>query len=246
MKTLFLSIAAVLFSLFPSTGNSISPEVLTGAWETTFKNDDGREVHAVAIMSGGYVSSAAYYTDDNSFLYTMGGSWKVEGNKIIQTYEFNTQNSEMVGKSESNEYKIEGDKLTFKGDNRVWTRIDNGTGGDLANAFLITGRQQNGEIVERPIRARKTMKILSGTRFQWIAYNVDTGEFSGTGGGTYTTINGKYIENIEFFSRDVNRVGASLEFDYKVVDKAWHHSGLSSTGNPIYEVWTPREIIEKN
>jgi len=246
MKTLTALFALVLVSLYGPIEAGYSPEALKGAWETTFKNDDGREVHAVAILSGGYVSSAAHYTDDNSFIYTTGGSWKVEGNTIVQTYEFNTQDSEMVGKSETYEYKIEGNKLTFKGDERVWTRVDNGTGGDLANAFLITGRQQNGEIVNRPIRARKTMKILSGTRFQWIAYNVDTGEFSGTGGGTYTTVNGKYTENIEFFSRDVNRVGASLEFDYKVVDKAWHHSGLSSTGSPIYEVWTPREIIEKN
>ncbi|MGW8123830.1 membrane or secreted protein [Roseivirga echinicomitans] len=241
-KTLF---AIALFGLNIPTESIISSEALNGAWETNFTNDDGREVHVVAILSGGYVSSAAHYTDDNSFLYTMGGAWKADGNTITQTYEFNTQNVEMVGESETYEYTIEGDILSFKGDDRVWKRIDNGTGGDLANAFLFTGRQQNGEIVARAITARKTMKILSGTRFQWIAYNVDTGDFSGTGGGTYTTINGKYTENIEFFSRDVNRVGASLQFDYKLVDKAWHHSGLSSTGNPIYEVWTPREIIEK-
>ena len=224
----------------PSSQNS-----LVGAWETTFTHSDGRPAKAVAILSGGYVSSATHYTDDNSFLFTSGGPWKVSGNQVTQTYEFNTNDPEMVGKSETHEFEINGNQLTFKGDDRVWKRVDNGTGGDLGNAFLITGRQQNGEIVSRPIRARKTMKILSGTRFQWIAYNDETGEFSGTGGGTYTTIDGKYTENIKFFSRDANRVGASLEFDYKLEDGHWHHSGLSSTGNPIYEVWTPREMIEK-
>ena len=49
--------------------------------------------------------------------------------------------------------------------------------------------------------------------------------------------NGKYTEHIEFFSRDSSRVGASLGFDGKIENGAWHHSGLSSRGEPIYEIW---------
>ena len=60
------------------------------------------------------------------------------------------------------------------------------------------------------------MKILSGSRFQWIAYNTETRQFMGTGGGTYLTANGKYIEQIEFFSRDNSRVGAKLDFEFKL------------------------------
>jgi hypothetical protein len=89
------------------------------------------------------------------------------------------------------------------------------------------------------------MKILSGTRFQWIAYNVDTKEFFGTGGGTYTTSGGKYTESIDFFSRDNSRVGARLEFDFILDDGDWHHSGKSSKGDPIDEVWSKREKIGK-
>jgi hypothetical protein len=91
--------------------------------------------------------------------------------------------------------------------------------------------------------ARRTMKILSGTRFQWIAYNTDTKEFFGTGGGTYTTEKGKYTENIQFFSRDNSRVGQSLEFDFSLEDGNWRHKGLSSKGDPIDEVWTKRERL---
>jgi hypothetical protein len=86
---------------------------------------------------------------------------------------------------------------------------------------------------------RRTVKILGGGRFQWIAFNSASKEFSGTGGGTYTAEDGKYIENIEFFSRDSRRVGASLEFDYEVKDGEWHHKGESSKGDPIYEIWSP-------
>ncbi|MCK5105463.1 MAG: hypothetical protein KAR17_21715, partial [Cyclobacteriaceae bacterium] len=81
----------------------------------------------------------------------------------------------------------------------------------------------------------------SGTRFQWIAYNSETKEFMGTGGGTFTTKDGKYIENIDFFSRDNSRVGASLEFEYELKGNDWHHKGFSSRGDPIYEIWSLRE-----
>lgn len=104
----------------------------------------------------------------------------------------------------------------------------------------------NGEISRRTPGVRKTMKILSGTRFQWIAYNTETKEFFGTGGGTYTTTNGKYVENIDFFSRDNSRVGASLQFDFVLEDGEWHHKGLSSKGDPIHEIWTPRERLDAN
>ena len=50
-------------------------------------------------------------------------------------------------------------------------------------------------------------------------------------------MNGKYTEHIEFFSRDSSRVGASLRFDGKLENGEWHHSGLSSTGEKIYETW---------
>lgn len=240
--TILSVLSIAISSIFQSEVSEVQ-DPFTGAWETTYKEGD-REVRAVAILSGGFTSAAAYYTDDNSFYYTVGGSYKIEGNKVTQTYEFSTIDPAIVGKSEVSGFTINDGKLTFDGDERVWTRIDNGTGGDLADAFLITGRKRNDEITRSTPGARKTMKILSGTRFQWIAYNVDNGQFSGTGGGTYTTLNGKYVENIEFFSRDVTRVGASLSFDYKVIDKEWHHSGLSSKGDPIYEIWTPRAMIQ--
>ena len=84
------------------------------------------------------------------------------------------------------------------------------------------------------------MKILSGSRFQWIAYNTETRQFMGTGGGTYLTVKGKYIEQIEFFSRDDSRVGAKLDFEFKLDNGEWNHMGLSSKGDPIHEIWIRR------
>ena len=101
----------------------------------------------------------------------------------------------------------------------------------------------DGKIEKGTPGARKTMKILSGTRFQWIAYNNETKEFFGTGGGTYTTANDKYTESIEFFSRDSSRVGAKLEFDFSLIEGDWRHRGKSSKGDPIDEIWSKREKI---
>ena len=71
-----------------------------------------------------------------------------------------------------------------------------------------------------------------------MAINTETKEFSGTGGGTYTFKDGKYTENIEFFSRDSSRVGASLSFDVSVANNICTHKGLSSKGEPIHEEWS--------
>jgi hypothetical protein len=108
----------------------------------------------------------------------------------------------------------------------------------LTGDWRIIEREQNGKMIPIQKGHRKTIKILAGSRFQWAAINTDTKEFFGTGGGTYTANNGKYTETIEFFSRDSSRVGNKLSFDFEVKDNNWHHKGLSSTGNKIYEVWT--------
>jgi hypothetical protein len=129
--------------------------------------------------------------------------------------------------------------------NGDWVHKGLSSPGDLGGAWEIIGRKRNGEMQDLSARRtgpRKTMKILSGTRFQWIAFNTETKRFSGTGGGSYTTNeDGLYIEKIEFFSRDKSRVGQHLSFDYKLVNGDWVHKGLSSKGQPIHEVWGLRE-----
>jgi hypothetical protein len=211
---------------------------LPGAWERM----EG-ETRTVSIITDNYFS-VAYYRPD-AFVGTLGGRWdKVGNNRIRLFFEFDTQDAVNVGTEVEIDLSVSGDKMMANGDS--WTRIDDGSPGALHDAWLMTGRKQGGtgEMQTRQIGPRKTMKILSGTRFQWIAYNSDTKEFSGTGGGTYTTIDGKYIENIEFFSRDNTRIGASLPFDYQLVEGAWHHSGKSSRGDPMYEVWSRRSTLE--
>ena len=227
---------ALMFSFFAFHAGGQS---FQGAWEATLANDQGVDIQCVAIISGDFVSEAYYEKETGKFLGTWGGSYKMGDSIFTHTFEYASFDPQLVGTTNSTSYEWVDGKILL-GD-KVWTKIDDGTPGDLNGAWLISGRMQDGEIRKRDTSGpRKTMKILSGTRFQWIAYNTETKEFMGTGGGTYTTVAGKYTENIEFFSRDNARVGASLQFDYFLKDGDWHHSGLSSKGQPIYEVWSKR------
>lgn len=213
---------------------------LIGAWQTGTPENE-----TTLICSEKYFSIAIYDVKNKKFIGTYGGSYVMNGNRVTAQIEFNSMNPEQVGNEYDGELTIKDGKLLLEdaSGNREWKRLDDGTPGKLAGAWLITGRMRDGKMSTMTPGVRRTMKILSGTRFQWIAYNVETREFSGTGGGTYTTRNGKYTENIEFFSRDNSRVGASLTFDFSLENGAWRHKGLSSKGDPIDEVWTKREKI---
>ncbi len=232
----------ILFTLSSLFAFSAFAQGLHGAWQRIATQEDGRKVRNTVIFADGFQVATWYDAATGAFISCNGGTWSLKDNMLTEGVEFDTKNPDRVGSEASFEIVLAENKLMLAGTDRIWTRVDDGTPGALAGAWLISGRMRDGEIQRRDTdRPRKTMKILSGTRFQWIAYNVETHEFKGTGGGTYTTLDGKYTENIEFFSKDDSRVGASLQFDYELRDGDWHHSGLSSKGTEIYEVWSVRE-----
>lgn len=230
----------VLFLLvILSSTSRLYSQSLTGAWHLIRKDAAGKEVKNVVIFSDKHQVSTWYELETGAFISCNGGGWSAEGNTITELVEFDTVTPDRVGESVSFEFTLTDNKLSA-GD-RVWERLDDGGPGALSGAWLITSRMRNDEMQSIDTsRPRKTMKILSGTRFQWIAFNTETKQFSGTGGGSYTTKNGNYTENIEFFSRDNSRVGASLEFNYELNLGNWQHSGKTSKGAPLYEVWSPR------
>ena len=111
----------------------------------------------------------------------------------------------------------------------------------LQGKWLMAGRVNGDQERRRDTnRPRKTMKILVEGFFQWIAYNTESFYFHGTGGGSYTAKDGTYMEPIDYFSRDNNKVGISLEFEYAKKGMDWHHQGFSSKGDPLHEIWTYR------
>lgn len=238
MKTFF---TIVLLANIVSLSNG-QPTNFIGAWK--YQNGD---TTISLIITEKHFAETAYDLKNKKFISTAGGSWSAKEGQFVKLYEFNSAKPELIGQqiSFALDQKKKGKLSMTQSGNQAkeFAFLDNGSPGKLAGAWLITGRMQGDKMQSITPGARRTMKILSGTRFQWIAYNTETKEFFGTGGGTYTTENGKYTENIEFFSRDNSRVGASLSFDFAIENGDWRHKGLSSKGDPIDEVWTKREKV---
>jgi hypothetical protein len=239
---LFFLLSALCFLSFNTPQKTVASS--SSAWQKVVTTDNGQLTH-VLLFSGPYFSWTVYETDGGAFQFTKGGSWKKDGKNMEVMYEFHSAKPEQVGISETWTVKQKKKTLSLRGAELEgsWSSLDKGVDSPLDGPWIFSGRKRDGEIqrVDMTTRPRKTMKILTENRFQWIAFNTETGDFHGTGGGSYTATDGVYTENIEFFSRDNSRVGASLEFQFEVKEGDWHHSGKNSRGEPLYEIWSKRK-----
>ena len=213
----------------PAANKEGFQKTLSGAWVL----NEGAITHTLVIADD-YFSITSFEPNSKKFISSYGGTAKTKNNRMEGLIEFHSKDKTLVGKQYNYELARKNGSIVLKRDQKeeTWSQTDDGNS-PLTGNWRITRRDDN------PLNpgARKTIKLLSGKRFQWAAINIDTGEFFGTGGGNYTFENGKYTENIEFFSRDSSRVGLSLSFDAKVDGRKWFHSGISSRGDKINEVW---------
>jgi len=217
---------------------------VSGSWEMLEESENGTIKHQILITDF-YFTWTSYGADKGEFISTKGGLLVKEGAQLVCNYEFSTSSPEIVGTDQQWSYTFDQGKLvlsTVDGTSSMWSSSESSPTTPLNGTWIFSGRERDGVInrVDNRDQPRKTMKILTGSKFQWIAFNTETKTFFGSGGGSYSAVDGKYKEEIEFFSRDDNRVGAVLEFSFEVKDKDWHHKGKSSSGEPMYEVWSLR------
>lgn len=215
---------------------SAAAQGLNGAWKLT--TTDGSEV--IKIYDDKYFMAGAR-TAQGQFLYAFGGSYTLSNGKYTETYDFFTSDSTVTGSSRTFNFRLKHETmtLTFVNKKEEWVRVDNGTTA-LTGTWRFGARvDDNGVAGERrdANSPRQTIKILSGKYFQWAAFNRETKQFMGTGGGTYALADGRYTENIRFFSRDNTRSGMSLTFEFRLEGSDWYHKGRGTTGNPVSEVW---------
>jgi hypothetical protein len=230
-----------MFSAFTGFDAGKASNSLTGAWgfeEAGNKN--------VMLFSGNVFSVAAYNFKDKKFNSSYGGTWHVENGKLMRKIEWHSKDSTQVGKEWSHNIQLSDNKLAIATVNEKWQRLDDGGPGALAGVWVITGNYNNDKVSKRanPFFPRRTMKILSGKYFHWVAYNVTSKQFLNAGGGSYTTSNDQYTENIEFFTKTPESIGKSLVFAYSFVDGDWRHKGQKSTGGALDECWTKRQVLE--
>lgn len=201
-------------------------------------NSSGAKV--VLTLADNYLMQTTY--EPSRYISTRGGTWQQTGNKLTLNVEFDTQDSSRVGQTEPYQIIQRTNELVLSGPagNQTFSHLDEpASPSPLMGLWRITGRANDaGQVTTLQRGARKTLKLLTGSRFQWAAINPQTKQFFGTGGGTYTLKDGQYTETIDFFSRDNDRVGKSLTFHADLNGTEWHHTGQSSTGGKVNEIWS--------
>jgi hypothetical protein len=226
----------IIIALF-FCGSLAMAQAPKGAW----KSQEPTGSTSTLIVADNYLTIASYSVLNKYYERTEGGPFSMQGNQMTYTPEFNPSDTAKVGIPIVFTVTKKDGVLTLKYEEAmVWMKIDESENAPLAGAWRITERANEGQgdlVKIHQEGTRKTLKILSGTRFQWIAFDTAEKTFYNTGGGTYTIKNGKYSERIEFFSKDNNRVGNTVTFDYKLDNGRWDHKGMSTAGKPVHEIW---------
>tara|TARA_S200000501_G_scaffold377324_1_gene435261 strand:- start:297 stop:953 length:657 start_codon:yes stop_codon:yes gene_type:complete len=195
----------------------------------TFQSkENGKTVTHRILIDNSYLVETQFLSNPAQFILTRGGFYNKEGKEISINFEFNSNFEKDSLKNLKINWSKDWEKVSKKPE-------------DLDGKWLMAGRvTDQGERRRDTSRPRKTMKFLLNGYFQWTAFNTETFQFFGSGGGFYTTENGKYTEHIQYFSRDNSRVGAVLPFNYSLKGSDWHHQGYSSKGDPMHEIWSMR------
>ncbi|MFD0796142.1 hypothetical protein ACFQZJ_01620 [Maribacter chungangensis] len=204
--------------------------------------------HEIKINDGYFIYSE-YESNPAEFIRTLGGFAQVEntlgGEKLVVLLEFNSQYEQDSVRQLSIPVSMKDETLHLDWFAKLQLTPIKKTAQDLDGQWLFATRgPDKGQERRGEANTRKTLKYLQDGRFQWVAYDTNDMKFSGTGGGNYSAVNGVYVEQIEYFSRNNSRVGASLEFNYEVKGNDWHHTGKSSKGEPMYEIWSRRPTSE--
>lgn len=190
--------------------------------------ENGQNIEHRVLMDDNYYVETQFTKDTQHFIQTVGGFYEKKGGKIFVNLEFNSN------------YSIDSLKQLEVMTDNGWKKISKSTM-PLQGKWLMAGRVKDNKEQRRDTnRPRKTMKILKDGFFQWIAFNTKTFSFHGSGGGRYSAEGGNYTENIDYFSRDDKKVGISLSFQYQKKGMDWHHTGFSSKGDPLHEIWSTR------
>ena len=121
--TLTLSVL-ILINLFSYAQSPV------GAWERFYDDEDGNNIRSVVIFSEKFQSIAMYNAESGEFIYSNGGTWKLDGSMMTEKVEFDTANSERVGDELTFEVIITNNSLSIPDANWEFSKIDDGMPGD--------------------------------------------------------------------------------------------------------------------
>jgi hypothetical protein len=231
----------LLFSLI--TGYHSFAQILNGAWRLVEENGQPVEHEAIKLFSNSYFTYAAYDKASGEFIEATGGTYTLQHLSYKEHLDIDSKEPQHSGKTISYHNTLKGKSLTLlnlaTGDKQVWEKFDEGDNYQMAFCWRIHKKKDEGDADWRTIeyRPRKTLKMLTNSRYQVLALNSETGQFVGSSGGRWSGDGDSYMEHIEFFSKDQSNVGRSLEFKRAFEDGLWLHTGKATKGEEMMEKW---------
>ncbi|MEQ9231962.1 MAG: DUF4488 domain-containing protein [Cyclobacteriaceae bacterium] len=228
----FFSLLFLFVSVLSSFGQS-----LIGAWERTDKPDLVEE-KSYMIITDGFVVTTTVEAETGGFIRSRLEEWTLfDSSRFNVQLVFDTEYPEAEGGEYDAEISVRRNSMILDGEE--WIRVDEGSDSKLTGIWKMTGVTLEGKKINLGLNhPRREIKILSGTRFQWIDYDKNSRTFTASGGGTYELKNNVYTEHIEFLTNEPEWIGSSISFQFKVSEGKWYHIGKGEDGVPIDEVWT--------
>ncbi len=222
--------------------NFIMGQSIAGVWEQVNANGNTSRL----ICTDNYLMFAIFRTADQQFLSTSGGNFeilKADSQKILSfKRDFNSEDSTLVGLTIANVFSLVNDNLTIAQGPLAgtWLRIiEKSNTEPFSNAlWRLRAKEDKSFKMQTVFKGPlKTIKLFSGEYFQWASFNIDTHQFFGTFGGSFSKKKEKYVEKITFSSKRNKDVNTLFEYDCTLNGKDWIHSRQSILGERVHEIW---------
>lgn len=216
------------------------------------KEEERFMTKGVKLFKDGYWISASFGHPKYPFGGSGGGTFTTQNGKYSETLRYYSWDSTAVGKTYTFDYRLEGDRFTQSGFinsekyqhylikeemKRItpWCELKDAS---LEGVWFLQEASNNGESnFSVPM---EQIKIYAYPRFAWARYNTATGQFLGTGGGSYFFDGKKLIEHIEYITYDL-AMGSDVEIE---VELQGLHMQQSSWSGTYQETWQRARKIQ--
>ncbi len=216
-----------------ATGPGWSPDPLIGAWSGQ-DSRDGRAIEVVVIFTAAHQVAVWFDPVDGEVVHTNGGLWSRSGTRVTEIVEFDSDNPGRVGSSVSFDVDLSDTELSIVGSDMRLTRVDGGDQGRLEGAWLLFERLEAGRWIASESSLR-TVRLMSGERFQQVVYDPESGRLVSTLGGTYVTGRDELVETVEFRRSPPNAGGPQVRYSLRQDAGNWWQ-----TSDGVGWAWRPR------
>jgi len=103
---------------------------------------------------------------------------------------------------------------------------------------LVSYKYVEGAPFKDVIKDQRVIKLMTGSHFVWVSYDLRKKKPTSVGGGRYSLEGDTYTEELDFADkRAEDLVGKRQLFKAKIEGDVWLHSGALSSGLKIEEIW---------